>query len=132
VRAYLSIERARADGTTSIEEHELHGPLAAVLVTVADHLDARCRGVFERIARIDRERARGRHELAYDEMLELAAAAYQLLAEPPQGLRRSHKLVDGPHPYAQRLAPLVDWLRAHHGHARSVHYDLWCSQKQVT
>ena len=123
MKAYLSI--VHADGR--VEELQLHGPLAAALVPVVDHLSERARATYDHISRIDRERARGKHELACPELLQLLTTAHALLHDPPLALRRARHLPDGrPHPHAERVAPVLAWL-AERRDARCVHYDLWTS-----
>jgi len=123
MKAYLSI--IHADG--GVEELELHGPLAKLLVPVIDHLSERARATYDHISRIDRERARGKHELACPELLQLLATAHTLLHQPPLPLRRTHRLADGrPHPHAERVAVVLAWLSERRD-AACVHYDLWGS-----
>jgi hypothetical protein len=123
MKAYLSI--VHADGRT--EELELHGPLTPMMVPVMDHLSERARATYDHISRIDRERARGKHELACAELLQLVASAHSLLVEPPLALRRARRLADGrPHPHAERVAVVLTWLSERRASA-CVHYDLWAS-----
>jgi hypothetical protein len=124
VRAYVRI---------SDVEHELHGPLATTLGSVADHLGGRARETFERIARIDRERAPGTHVFAHAEFVELVGAAHQLLCDPPMIVRRTRRVFAGALPAAERVGALLVWLRAHsRSHADEVVYDLWRSQVSST
>ena len=115
-----------------VEELQLHGPLAKMLVPVIDHLSERARATYDHISRIDRERARGKHELACGELLQLLATAHTLLHQPPLPLRRTHRLADGrPHPHAERVAAVLTWL-SERREASCVHYDLWCSTTEPT
>lgn len=124
MKAYLSI--THPDGR--VEELQLHGPLAPMMVPIIDHLSERARATYDHISRIDRERARGKHELACAELLQLLAAAHTLLAEPPLALRRARHLPDGrPHPHAERVAVVLAWL-GERREAVCVHYDLWSSR----
>jgi len=128
MKALLSI--VHADGR--VETLELHGPLTKVIVPVIDHLGERTRATYEHISRIDRERARGVHELPAADLLQLVAAAHALLADPPAALRRTRRLPDGrPHPHAERLAAVLVWL-GERKTARCVHYDLWCTSAQTS
>ena len=122
MKALLSI--ATTDGR--VETLELHGPLTKVIVPVIDHLGERTRATYDHIARIDRERARGIHELPAAELLHLLTAAHALLADPPAALRRTRRIPDGPHPHAERLAVVLVWLGERRS-ATCVHYDLWCT-----
>ncbi len=106
-------------------EHALHAPLATTLSAICDHLSGRPRTTFERIAKLDRERAPGEHSFERGELLELAISAHGLLCDPPLPVRKLRRLAVGPMPAADRIGELRDWL-----HARSdvvVIYDLWRS-----
>lgn len=128
MKAYLSVVLG-----DQLVELELHGPLAKELDPIAAHLTAGPRRTLEAIARIDRERARGKHELAFPELFELVAAAYALLADPPTAVRRFRRIPEGaPHPHAERVAPVVAWLRDTCKACTCVHYDLWTSSATRT
>ena len=106
-------------------EHALHAPLGTTLSTICDHLNGRSRTTFERIAKLDRERAPGEHSFERVELLDLAISAHGLLIDPPIAIRKLRRLAVGPMPAADRIGELRDWL-----HARSdvvVIYDLWRS-----
>jgi len=126
MKAYLSI--TRPDGR--IEELALRGPLAAALVPVIDHLAERHRATYDHISRIDRERARGKHELAFADLLQLVAAAHALLVAPPIEMRRARHLPDGPHPHTERVQLVLAWLSERRD-AACVHYDLWSGMGTV-
>lgn len=112
----------------NVDELQLKGPLASRLLVVADHLGGLAKKTLDRIALLDRERTRGRHEFAATELIELITAAHALLADPPVEIRRSRKLPDGPHPHADHIAPLLAWL-VERRDCPCVHYDLWASAK---
>jgi len=120
MKAYLSV--VRPDG--GVDELALRGPLAAALVAVIDHLPDRHRAIYDHISRIDRERARGKHELAFADLLHLISAAHALLVAPPVEMRRARHLPDGPHPHSDRVEPVLVWLSERRD-ATCVHYDLW-------
>jgi hypothetical protein len=112
----------------NIDEIQLKGPLASRLLVVAEHLGGCAKKTLDRLALLDRERTRGRHEFPAADFVELITAAHALLADPPVEIRRSRKLPDGPHPHADHIAPLLTWLAERHG-CTCVHYDLWTSAK---
>jgi hypothetical protein len=123
VRAFLSV--VAADG--GVAEVELTGPLAKMLDPIAAHLTSTARRTLDAIARIDRERARGKHELAFADLLELVAAAHALLSDPPSAVRKFRRIPDGvPHPNTEHIRNLLVWLRDRRSCA-CVHYDLWSS-----
>jgi hypothetical protein len=113
-------------------EHELPGPLAKLLEPISAHLTSNARKTLEHIARIDRERARGKHELAYVDLLELVAGAHSLLSDPPSAVRKFRRIPDGlPHPSTERIGALLAWLRERRA-CTCVHYDLWSSSDAPT
>jgi hypothetical protein len=128
MRAFISI--VSADG--NVDELEIKGPLASRLLVIADHLTNPCKKTLDRLALLDRERTRGRHEFAAHDFVELIATAHALLADPPVEIRKTRKLADGPHPHAEHVAPLLAWLVERKGSCACVHYDLWVSAKGTT
>lgn len=120
MRAYVCIVGDAPD----TDQLELHGPLAGCLGVVADHLAGRARATFDRIATVDRDRARGQHVFDCEELLHLIATAHALLVEPPPTVRRIRRVPDGPLPAAERIGVLLVWLRERR-HAERVAYDLW-------
>ena len=116
MRAYVSI------GADVIE---LRGPLAMTLAVVAAHLPVPARATLERIARLDRERTPGEHELDRAELLELIAAAHALLADPPASVRKQRRLATGSLPGTDAIHALAGWLAT--CGSTVVIYDLWRS-----
>ena len=122
MRAFLSVV-----ATDGVAEIELTGPLAKMLDPVAAHLASTAKRTLDAIARIDRERARGKHELAFADLLELVAAAHALLSDPPSAVRKFRRIPDGvPHPNTEPVGNVLVWLRERRACA-CVHYDLWSS-----
>jgi hypothetical protein len=107
------------------DELELHGPLTGCIGVVADHLGGRARATFDRIATLDRDRARGEHAFDCEELLHLIATAHALLVEPPRAVRRHRRVPTGPLPSAERIGLVVVWLRSRRDRAEQVAYDLW-------
>lgn len=120
----------RAFVRIDLREHVLHGPLATCFGCVADHLGGRARETFERIARIDRERAPGTHVFDYADFVQLVGAAHMLLSEPPPVVRRARRVLAGPLPAAERIGLLLAWL--HEGGGDHVVYDLWQSHSSTS
>ena len=106
-------------------EYALVAPLSTILAAICDHLPARVRPPFERIVKLDRERAPGEHPFDRIELLELAASAHGLLCDPPIPIRKLRRIAVGPLPAAERVSELRDWLAARV--ESDVIYDLWRS-----
>ena len=106
-------------------EHALDKPLCLTIGCVADHLGGRARQTFDRIARLDRERAPGEHAFERGELLELVVAAHALLGEPPDKVRRLRRVTSGRLHGADAIGELATWLRACRD--ETVVYDLWRS-----
>jgi hypothetical protein len=104
-------------------------PLAGAFGPICDHLPSRVRVLFDRIAKLDRERQRGEHVFERVELLELVVAAYDLLCDPPLPIRKLRRIGIGPMPAAGRIGELRDWLAARA--EAEVIYDLWRSTTPV-
>ena len=110
-------------------EHALITPLAGAFGPICDHLPSRVRVLFDRIAKLDRERQRGEHVFERVDLLELVVAAYDLLCDPPTQIRKLRRIGIGPLPAAERIGELRDWLAARP--EAEVIYDLWRSTTPV-
>ncbi len=110
-------------------EHALIAPLGAALNAICTHLGGRSRATFDRIAKLDRERAPGEHRFDRLELLELIVAAHGLLCDPPIPIRKLRRIAVGPLPAATQVAELRDWL-AGCAHPEVI-YDLWKSAQPV-
>lgn len=104
-------------------EHALAAPLSTVISAICDHLPSRVRQPFDRIARLDRERAPGEHTFDRLELVELVVVAHGLLLDPPLPIRKLRRIAVGPLPAAERIGVLRDWLLAR-GEPEVI-YDLW-------
>ncbi|HEU0031176.1 MAG TPA: hypothetical protein VFQ53_11125 [Kofleriaceae bacterium] len=103
---------------------ELPRPIAATLAAVAEHLPERPKKTLERLACLDRDRARGEHVFELAELLELFAVAHALLVDPPIAIRRTRRITAGPLPMAERVGEVLAWIHERRT-CEAVIYELW-------
>ena len=100
------------------------------MTAICDHLPARVRPSFDRIAKLDREKTPGEHAFDRLELLELIVTAHGLLCDPPMPIRKLRRIAIGPLPAAEGIAELRDWLAL--CAQQEVIYDLWRSSQPTS